>query len=107
MTTLTKSIENEKRLTTRAKVYILRGIIATILFAVYFFAFSGKWTYDRAWVSYILFLIIGLSCNLYLAKSNPELLDKRSKIQKGSKKWDIWWLGFFGIFFLHGSNIIA
>ncbi|MFC2124198.1 methyltransferase family protein [Bacteroidota bacterium] len=107
MTTLAESIEKEKKLTTKAKIYIARGVFASILFTVYFFVASGKWDYDRAWISYIYFLVIVLSSNLYLAKKNPELLDQRSKIQKGSKKWDVWWLVFFGLFFLHGAHIIA
>lgn len=107
MTTQTKSMHNVKKLTTTAKIYIARGIFACALFATYFFLISGRWDYERAWIYYITSLVVTLSSNLYLAQINPELLDKRSKIRKGTKKWDVWWLVFFGVYFLHGLNIIA
>jgi len=108
MTTNSNSIEKDSsRLTTKAKIYIVRGMIATTLFAAYFFLISGRWNYERAWIYYILGFVIVLSSNPYLVRTNPMLLDHRSKIQKGTKKWDKIWLAFFGIFFLHGINIIA
>ena len=65
MTTTTKSIEKEKKLTTRAKIYIARGVIATTLFGTYFFLISGRMDYDRGWITYIYLLIVILSINLF------------------------------------------
>lgn len=107
MTKLDSHREKQKGLTTAGKVYIVRGFIATGLSGALFFIAAGRIDIPRGWLYVITTAILVLISNLIIARKNPELLNQRSKIQKGSKTWDKLWLFSFVLLFMYGMPFIA
>ncbi len=82
------NIKKNPKLTTAEKVYILKGFIGTGLSGTLFFMAASRLDIPRGWIYFIATAILVFISNLIIAKNNPELLNQRSKIQKGSKTWD-------------------
>jgi protein-S-isoprenylcysteine O-methyltransferase Ste14 len=104
------TINNQKKeitFTTTTKIYFLRGFISTAIGCCLFFLGAGNWSINRGWIYFILAAILIFFSNLIVAKHNPGLLDQRSKMRKGTKKWDKIWLFSFMIFFIYGMPFIA
>jgi protein-S-isoprenylcysteine O-methyltransferase Ste14 len=99
--------KKESKISIIAMIYILRGLISTALACCLFFLAAGTWTIVRGWIYFITTAMVVFISNLIVAIKNPGLLDQRSKIRKGSKKWDKLWLSTFMIFFIYGMPFIA
>jgi protein-S-isoprenylcysteine O-methyltransferase Ste14 len=95
------------KLSISEKIYIIRSFIATTLGACLFFLGAGNWAINRGWIYFIIAVIVVVTSNLIIAKKNPGLLGQRSKIRKGSKKWDTVWLLTFMLSFMYGMPFIA
>ena len=105
-----KAINNRtenKTFTTTAKIYILRGFIATAIGCCLFFLGAGNWSIGRGWIYFITMAFVVFLSNIIVAKQNPGLLYQRSRMRKGSKKWDKIWLFTFMLFFMYGIPFIA
>ena len=72
-----------------------------------FFLGAGQWNIARGWIYYILAAVLTLTSNLIIAHYNPGLLEQRSRIRKGTKRWDKIWLFSFMLFFMYGMPLIA
>jgi protein-S-isoprenylcysteine O-methyltransferase Ste14 len=100
--------QNEKiTFSTTTKIYILRGFIATAIGCCLFFLGAANWTISRGWIYFIIMAVVVFLSNIIVAKYNPGLLEQRSKMRKGSKKWDKLWLFTFMLFFMYGMPFIA
>ena len=67
-------------------------IIATILFVS-----SGRLDWWMAW-TYIGLFVVGVCINMIIiTHKDPGLIEERSKIKAGTKKWDLWLAGFLSI----------
>jgi len=106
MSTL-KNKKDNKTFTTTTKIYIARGFIATALGCCLFFLGAGNWSISRGWIYFVLMAIVVFLSNIIIATKNPGLLDQRSKMRKGSKKWDKIWLFTYMLFFMYGMPFIA
>ena len=72
----------------------------TALLGLLFWSFGG-FDWLAAWVFIGLSALTKLTFGTYLAEHDPELLQRRSRMQKGTKTWDKVWLAFFvPLFFL-------
>ena len=69
-------------------------------FAAFIFWPAGSIDWLRGWI-YLGIVIVGLFINLvYLGRVNPELIEQRMRLGKGTKLWDKIWLAFFTPLFL-------
>jgi len=80
--------------TTRRLILFLFGVPA--FFALLMFAPAGTLSWARGWLFIALFLLLETLVVLYVWRTNPELLDARSRRHKGTKKWDKVLLCLFG-----------
>jgi protein-S-isoprenylcysteine O-methyltransferase Ste14 len=105
-----KAINNQGKKTTfstTTKIYIVRGFIASTIGFCLFSLGAGNWTISRGWIYFIIAAIAIFISNIIIATHNPGLLDQRSKLRKGTKKWDKIWLITFMILFIYGMPFIA
>lgn len=91
-------------MTTRSTGFKFRFLIAfavgTGLFAVIIFWPAGRTDWLAGWL-YLAVVGISFSVNLvYLIRVNPELIEHRMRIGKGTKLWDIIWGILFAPVFL-------
>ena len=102
-----KNQKGNNSFTISTKIYIVRGFIATTIGCCLFFLGAGNWSISRGWIYFIIMAFVVFLSNIFIAKHNPGLLDQRSKMRKGSKKWDKIWLFSFMLFFMYGIPFIA
>jgi protein-S-isoprenylcysteine O-methyltransferase Ste14 len=71
-----------------------------------FFWIAGQWDWIRGWA------FLGLTCGGHglacwrLWQISPEMMIHRSRLHQGTKRWDMVWLGLFGVFYL-GEVVVA
>jgi len=95
------------RFSKTTRIYLVRAFISTSIGCLLFFLGAGRWDIMRAWIYFIISVMVVLISNIIVAINNPGLLDQRSKIRKGTKGWDKLWLFSFMLFFLYGMPFIA
>jgi len=90
----------------RALLFIATLMAMVLLFALILFVPAGRTDWPLAWV-YIGIVVsyIGVLW-LLLERHNPELIDRRKRIGKGTKTWDKFWLALFGPV-MYGVYIVA
>ena len=94
------NIFNEPKLLDRLAFKILIRSLCGSTFITLFFLVAGRLDWIRGW-AYVGLLTVGQTASaIYIWRRDPELLTMRSKIGKGSKKWDKILLGLFGITYL-------
>ncbi len=79
---------------TRRVILLLFGVPA--FFALFMFVPAGTLAWPKGWLFIALFLVLEILVVLYVWRTNPELLDARSRRHKGTKRWDKILLCFFG-----------
>jgi protein-S-isoprenylcysteine O-methyltransferase Ste14 len=86
---------------------IIIGILSVGGFIALFFWMAGSLNWARGWV-YIGVLALGQSASiLYVWRKNPILISVRSRLGKGTKKWDKALLGLFGLTYLAIAVVAA
>jgi protein-S-isoprenylcysteine O-methyltransferase Ste14 len=103
---MTASKMNDK-ISLTGKVYILRNLVSVIMGGAIFFLAAGRLDIYRGWIYFIISFLAVTTANLIIGNLNPQLLEQRSRIQAGSKKWDKWWLLIFAIGFVYGMPLVA
>ena len=90
----------------RTLVFIATMLAMVLAFALLLFVPAGRLDWPLAWIyiGIIVTYIGGLW--LLLERHNPELIDRRRRIGKGTKTWDKVWLAFFGPV-MYGVYIVA
>jgi protein-S-isoprenylcysteine O-methyltransferase Ste14 len=93
--------EGEKQSrTSRTRIRIVLGIACLLLYIALFFWIAGRIDWLQGW-GFILLTLVGQSIHsLYLWRKNPELIRRRMRIGKNTKKWDKIWLAFFAILYM-------
>jgi len=79
---------------TRRVILFLFGLPA--FFALFMFVPAGTLTWARGWLFIAVFFLLETLVVLYVWRTNPELLDARSRRHTGTKRWDKVLLCFFG-----------
>jgi protein-S-isoprenylcysteine O-methyltransferase Ste14 len=70
-------------------------LLATALFlALFLFLPAGTLAWANGWLFVLVFLLSGILEALYLWRVNPEIFVARSRIHKGTKRWDWILIGF-------------
>lgn len=87
-------------------IYIIRNLISLLLSLIIFMV-SVHQMHLRAWLLYGAAIFISIAGNILIMQKNPELLGQRSKIGKGTKSWDKWWLISYIVFFAYGMPLVA
>lgn len=64
-------------------------------FAVFMFLPAGDWAWMRGWLFVAVFLSTIAVAVLYLWRVNPEVVVARSRLHKGTKRWDRILLSFY------------
>jgi protein-S-isoprenylcysteine O-methyltransferase Ste14 len=73
-------------LITKSLIWI---ILTFLLLGGFLFGFAGRLDWERAWIFMItLFGCVGVNF-IILLKTNPEVIEERSHLNRGAKKWDI------------------
>ena len=72
--------------TTRRVILLIFGIPA--FFALFMFVPAGTLTWARGLLFIAVFLLLEILVVLHVWRTNPELLDARSRRHKGTKPWD-------------------
>jgi protein-S-isoprenylcysteine O-methyltransferase Ste14 len=86
---------------------IIIGILSVGGLIALFFWMAGSLNWARGWV-YIGVLALGQSASiLYVWRKNPILISVRSRLGKGTKKWDKALLGLFGLTYLAIAVVAA
>ena len=81
------------------RLKIVGGVVTTLAF-ISLFLLVGRLNWVRGW-AFLGLLIVGPTINgLYLWRKNPELMRRRGQIGKGTKTWDMVFLGLFGLTYL-------
>ena len=90
----------------RTLLFIATMLAMVLAFALLLFVPAGRLDWPLAWIyiGIIVTYIGGLW--LLLERHNPELIDRRKRIGKGTKTWDKVWLAFFGPV-MYGVYIVA
>jgi protein-S-isoprenylcysteine O-methyltransferase Ste14 len=74
---------------------IIRELLRPFIVLAILLIAAGTFTWTNAWVFFVIFLIFQLAYVGILGKTNPQLLTMRSKIQKGTKRFDKVLLAFY------------
>ncbi len=61
---------------------------------------AGRFDWPRGWLYVALVCTTVLASFIYLNRANPGLIESRSRIGPGTKRWDLVWGGVFGPLFL-------
>ena len=75
---------------------LLTAFIAGLgFFAVLVFWPAGRLDWAEGWL-YLLLIMANLLINsVYLQRANPEVIEHRLRLGKGTKRWDKVWLALF------------
>ena len=68
---------------TLAYVLVLLLFLGLVLFLP-----AGTWAWTRGWLFLVIFLLPGAVSAVWVWRVNPEIFAARSRIHKGTKKWD-------------------
>ncbi len=79
--------------TTRLAFYLLAAVV---FFAVVIFWPAGRLDWVAGWLYVGIIALNHLANALYLKRVNPELIEARLRMSKGTKHWDMVWGLFFG-----------
>lgn len=79
---------------------VLGMIVAAGLFAAVLLWPAGRLDWTAGWSYLLLFLATMLVSLVYLLRVNPEVVEHRMQIKKGTKRWDIVWSVLFAPLFL-------
>jgi protein-S-isoprenylcysteine O-methyltransferase Ste14 len=84
-----------------SKVWLVLTV-EVALFALLLFGAAGTLRWPEAWVFLVLFIAATIGITLWLARSDPALLDERMKplLQKGQPLWDKLLMSFFVVLFV-------
>lgn len=75
----------------------MRSAAFPVIFAVLLFLPAGRLDWLAGWL-YLAVLMISLTLNyIYLRRVNPDIIEHRSRMGKGTKGWDKIWLGVFAV----------
>jgi protein-S-isoprenylcysteine O-methyltransferase Ste14 len=78
----------------RRVILFIFGIPAFL--AVFMFGPAGTLIWTRGWLFIAVFILLEILVVLYVWRTNPELLDARSRLHKGTKRWDKMVMCLFG-----------
>jgi len=70
------------------------------MFAAILFVPAGRLDWSAGWVYLGIFTAFMIANLAYLQRENPELIGRRIRFGKGTKRWDVAWSVFFGPLFL-------
>jgi len=70
------------------------------MFAASLLVPAGRLDWYAAWVYLGIFTAFMIANLVYLQRENPELIARRARFGKGTKRWDVVWSVFFGPLFL-------
>ena len=73
---------------------------AVVLFAVIIFWPAGRLDWVAGWLYVGIVALNHLVNAIYLRRVNPELIEARMRMSKGTKRWDMVWGVFFGPIFI-------
>lgn len=74
---------------------VLASIAMPVLFGIILFVAAWRLDWLVGWLHLFFICFHTAASYAYLSRHNPTLLVKRSRIGKGTKHWDIIWLGAF------------
>ncbi len=80
---------DRRRLTTQLVAF-------PIVMALLLFLPAGTWRWGRGWLFFLVFLLVMALAALYLWRVNPEIYAARSRIQPGTKRWDLILMAILG-----------
>ena len=89
----------------------LAAVAAVVLFAVIIFWPAGRLDWVAGWLYVGIVAMNYLGNVIYLKRVNPELLEARMRMAKGTKHWDIVWGVIFGpmlisIYIVAGLDVV-
>ena len=70
------------------------------MFAAILFVPAGRLDWAAAWVYLGLFVAFTIANLVYLRRVNPELIDRRTRLHRGTKRWDVVWSIVFSPLFV-------
>jgi protein-S-isoprenylcysteine O-methyltransferase Ste14 len=70
------------------------------MFAAILFVPAGRLDWAAAWVYLGLLVAFSIANLVYLRRVNPELIDRRTRITRGTKRWDVVWSIVFSPLFV-------
>ncbi|MDJ0760555.1 MAG: isoprenylcysteine carboxylmethyltransferase family protein [Woeseiaceae bacterium] len=79
--------------TIRLAIYLLAAVV---VYAVVIFWPAGRLDWVAGWLYVGIIALNHLANAIYLKRVNPELIEARLRMSKGTKRWDIVWGLFFG-----------
>jgi protein-S-isoprenylcysteine O-methyltransferase Ste14 len=71
-----------------ARIYLVRTLVAPVLYAVLFFISAGTADAPRAWLYFAVLLAISAATNAYLYHTRPALLYHRNQWKRDARGWD-------------------
>jgi protein-S-isoprenylcysteine O-methyltransferase Ste14 len=86
---------------------MIRNLVSLLISLGIIYITLGSILYPRIWLFYGMAIFLTITGNIIILRNNPELLKQRSRIGKGTKTWDKWWLVFFIILFNYGMPLVA
>jgi protein-S-isoprenylcysteine O-methyltransferase Ste14 len=78
----------------------LASVAGLVFFGAVVFVPAGRLDWTAGWVYMGLFVATMLANLVYLPRRNPGLIEARTRIHKGTKRWDVVWLVAFSPLFL-------
>ena len=90
----------------RALTFIATMLAMVLVFALILFVPAGRLDWLLAWVYIVIVVSYIGALWLLLERHNPELIDRRRRIGKGTKTWDKVWLAIFAPV-MYGVYIVA
>lgn len=93
MSSLNDQDRNPERIDRRRVVLSLLG--APLYFVLFMFLPAGTWAWAKGWLFVLVALGIVVFALCYLWRVNPDVVVARSRLHKGTKRWDKILLCFF------------
>ena len=88
------------------KIRILSKILITsLVFSLIFFLSAGKLHFSQGWI-FLFTNVMSALMNFWTIRNNPELMEERSKVGEGAKRWDKAILGISALIYV-GNVVIA
>lgn len=89
------------------KTYTRKQFSFVFILALILFLSAGRLDWGLGWLHIILYAAFGLVQVLFVARHDPALAIERAKMQKGTKKWDVYLTTFAVIILPMASWVVA
>lgn len=90
MTSMVHESKSQEEIQSGVRLWARKQVISLLITALILFLSAGRLDWGMGWLFMAAYIAVVIAQAVILIPRNPGLLAERSRVQKGSKSWDLW-----------------